>query len=350
MEPDRWREVERLYHAALERDPEVRAAFLAAASGGDDELLDEVRSLLEQHTADSRLDRAVWEPGAESTDTRFAAGTQLGQYRIEAALGAGGMGEVFRARDTRLNRTVAIKISKRRFTGRFKQEARAVAALNHPNIVQIYELGSEDGNDFIVMEFVPGRTLAELLRVARLSLDQALEYADQIASALAAAHAAGIVHRDIKPGNIIVTDAGVIKILDFGIAKVEQNVGTGDTTVATGPQTGPRTVLGTAAYMSPEQAEGKAVDARSDIFSTGALFYEMLTGRRAFDGDSTWEVLSKVLRETPGGVRKLRPEVPQPVERIVSRCLEKNPALRYASGKELAAELMLCRRPARATL
>src|SRR5713101_6256745 len=238
MRPDRWREVERLYHAALERDPEARAAFLSEASGGDEKLLAEVRSLLEQHTADSRLDRAVWEPAAESTGTRFAAGTQLGQYRIEAALGAGGMGEVFRARDTRLNRTVAIKISKRRFTGRFKSEARAVAALNHPNIVQIYELGSEDGDDFIVMEFVPGRTLAELLRAAPFSLDQALEYANQIASALAAAHAAGIVHRDIKPGNIIVSDAGVVKILDFGLAKVEQTAVASETTVTAGPHTG----------------------------------------------------------------------------------------------------------------
>src|SRR6266849_4373601 len=168
MEPDRWREVERLYHAALERDPEARGAFLAEASGGDEELVDEVQSLLEQHSGDSRLDRAVWEPKGESTDTRFVAGTQLGQYRIEAPLGAGGMGEVFRARDTRLNRTVAIKISQRRFTGRFKSEARASAALNHPNIVQIYELGSEAGDDFIVMEFVPGRTLFRSLRLWRL--------------------------------------------------------------------------------------------------------------------------------------------------------------------------------------
>src|SRR5258708_2191180 len=350
MEPNRWREVDRLYHAALERDPEARAAFLDAASGGDEELLDEVRSLLEQHTADSRLDRAVWEPGAESTGTRFAAGTQLGQYRIEAALGAGGMGEVFRARDTRLNRTVAIKISQRLFTGRFKQEARAVAALNHPNIVQIYELGSEAGDDFIVMEFVPGRTLAELLCAAPLALDQALEYANQIASALAAAHAAGIVHRDIKPGNIIVSDAGVVKILDFGLAKAEQKAVPSDTTVTAGAQTGAGTVLGTAAYMSPEQAEAKAVDARSDIFSTGALLYEMLTGRRAFDGDSTLRVLSKILHETPREIRELRPEVPQAIARIVRRCLEKDPALRYPSGKELADELMLCRRPARAAL
>jgi tRNA A-37 threonylcarbamoyl transferase component Bud32/pimeloyl-ACP methyl ester carboxylesterase len=350
VKPDRWLEVERLYHAALERDPEGRAAFLAEASGGDEELLDEVRSLLDQHSGDSRLDRAVWEPGGESTDTPFAAGTQLGQYTIEAPLGAGGMGEVFRARDTRLNRTVAIKISKRSFTGRFKREAQAVAALNHPNIVQIHELGSEDGDDFIVMEFVPGRTLAELLRVARLSLDQALEYANQIASALAAAHAAGIVHRDIKPGNIIVSDAGVVKILDFGLAKVEQVAVVRETTVTVGARTGAGTVVGTPAYMSPEQAEGKAVDARSDIFSTGALFYEMLTGRRAFDADSTLGVLSKVLRETPRGIRELRPEAPRAVARIVARCLEKDPALRYASGKELAGELMLFHRPPRAAL
>ena len=260
------------------------------------------------------------------------------------------MGEVFRARDTRLNRTVAIKISQRRFTGRFKSEARAVAALNHPNIVQVYELESANGDDFIVMEFVPGRTLAELLRATRLNLDQALEYANQIASALAAAHAAGVVHRDIKPGNIMVSDAGVVKILDFGLAKVEKSAVAGDTTVTAGAQTGSGTVLGTAAYMSPEQAEGKAVDARSDIFSTGALFYEMLTGSRAFDGDSNLEVLSKVFRETPRGIRELRPEVPESIARVISRCMEKDPALRYPSGKELAGELLLCSHPPRARL
>ena len=350
MSPDRWRKVERLYHAALERDPEVRVEFLAEASGGDQELLDEVRSLLEQHVTDSRLDRPVWELTGESAATRFAAGTQLGQYTIEAPLGAGGMGEVFRARDTRLNRTVAIKISQRRFTGRFESEARAVAALNHPNIVQVYGLETGDGDDFIVMEFVPGRTLAELLRVTRLSLDQALEYANQIASALAAAHAAGIVHRDIKPGNIIVSDSGVVKVLDFGLAKVAQHAVTGDTPATAGAHTGSGAVLGTAAYMSPEQAQGKAVDARSDIFSAGALFYETLTGSRAFDGDSDLEVLSKVFRETPRGIRDLRPEVPESIAHIIGRCLEKDPALRYPSGKELAGELMVCRRPPRARL
>jgi cephalosporin-C deacetylase-like acetyl esterase len=237
-------------------------------------------------------------------------------------------------------------VSRQPFTGRFKQEARAVAALNHPNIVQVYELGSEDGDDFIVMEFVPGRTLAEVLRSAPLGLDRALDYASQIASALAAAHAAGVIHRDIKPGNIIVTEAGVVKILDFGIAKVQPKAA-GDTLLTSGPQNGARRVLGTAAYMSPEQAEGQAVDARSDIFSAGAVFYEMLTGSRAFEGDSTLGVLSKVLRETPKRLRELRPEAPESLERIVSRCLEKNRALRYPSGRELAGDLAACRPPAR---
>jgi len=301
------------------------------------------------------LSRPVWQPDGESAvwesnAAHFVAGTPLGRYRIEAFLGAGGMGEVFRARDTSLNRTVAIKISRHRFTGRFKREARAVAALNHPNIVQVYGLESEAGDDFIVMEFVPGRSLAELLRDAPLNLDQALEYANQIASALAAAHAAGIVHRDIKPGNIMVTEAGIVKILDFGLAKVEQNALASETALPSGPPSGPGTILGTAAYMSPEQAQGKAVDARSDIFSTGALFYEMFTGSQAFDGDSTLQVLSKVFRETPTRIRELRPEVPQALERIVGRCLEKDPASRYASGRELADELLLCRRPARAVL
>jgi serine/threonine protein kinase/cephalosporin-C deacetylase-like acetyl esterase len=260
------------------------------------------------------------------------------------------MGAVFRARDTRLNRTVAIKISQRRFTGRFKSEARAVAALNHPNIVQVYGLESQDGDDFIVMEFVAGKTLADLLDSPKLSIAKALEYANQIASALAAAHAAGIVHRDIKPGNIIVNDSGTCKILDFGLAKMEAKAVAGNTTLTAGVDTASGTILGTAAYMSPEQAEGGAVDARSDIFSVGALFYEMFTGSRAFAGDSALKVLSKVLHETPKEVRELRPEVPAAIVRMIGRCLLKDPALRFPSGKELAEELLLCHLPSQARL
>jgi serine/threonine protein kinase/dienelactone hydrolase len=350
MTPDRWRQVERLFHAAMERSPEIRGEFLAEASGDDGELLDEVQSLLEQHGDDSRLERPVWEAGVERTQGRFTAGSRLGSYTIEAPLGAGGMGEVYRAHDARLNRTVAIKAAQRRFTGRFKSEAQAVAALNHPNIVQVYELHSDQGDDFIVMEFVPGPTVAELLRAGPLRIDQAVEYGMQVASALAAAHGAGMVHRDIKPANVIVNDAGVVKILDFGLAKVGPNAGPRHASATAGAQTDSGTVLGTAAYMSPEQAAGKAVDARSDIFSTGTLFYEMLTGIRAFSGDSTIEVLSKVFHEMPREIRELRPEVPRAIARIVRRCLEKDPALRYASGTEFAQALARCRRRAPAAL
>ncbi len=255
------------------------------------------------------------------------------------------MGEVYKAEDARLRRFVAIKVLREgRHAGeqerlRFLQEARAASALNHPTIVQIYGLESVAGADCIVMEFTPGRTLAQLLGANLLSIGQALDYASQIANALSTAHAAKIVHRDIKPSNIIVSDEGVVKILDFGLAKLAFAPAAGDSTITAGPVTNANTVMGTAAYMSPEQAEGKPVDARSDIFSTGATLYEMFSGRRAFDGDSTINVLSRVLRETPLPVRSLRPEIPRTVERIIDRCLAKDSRTGYASGQELAHAL-----------
>ena len=279
-------------------------------------------------------------------------GSQIGPYRILEKLGQGGMGEVFKAEDTRLKRFVAIKVLRQgRHAGekerlRFLQEARAASALNHPNIVQIYELESAAGADCIVMEFTPGRNLAQMLTAKPLTIDQALDYAGQIATALAAAHAAKIVHRDIKPANIIVTDQGVVKILDFGLAKLTAPVPVGDSTMTAAPVTMANAIMGTAAYMSPEQAEGKPVDARSDIFSTGATFYEMFTGKRAFAGDSALTVLSKVLRETPSKARSVRPEIPKAVERIIDRCLEKDAVARYASGEELAEALKSLRRTA----
>jgi eukaryotic-like serine/threonine-protein kinase len=349
MKPERWQQIERLYHEALDRKPEERAAFLDASSGEDTALVHEVHSLLHQPSDDdSRLERPAWQCKEEAPVSRYAAGAELGAYRIEAPLGAGGMGEVFRARDTRLDRTVAIKVSQRRFTGRFRHEAQTVAALNHPNIVQIFELESDGSDDFIVMEFVPGRTLTQVLRDAPLSIEQALDYSCQIASALAAAHSAGIVHRDIKTGNVMVNDAGVVKVLDFGLAKMEHTEMASGGTHET--ETAPGTVFGTAAYMSPEQAQGRSMDARSDIFSTGSVLYEMFSGSRAFEGDSTLAVLSRVLHDTPRGIREVRPEVPQALERIVARAMEKDPGKRFASGAELAAQLAHYRRPARAAL
>ena len=200
------------------------------------------------------------------------------------------MGQVYLARDTRLHRSVAIKVAKGRFTDRFKQEARSASALNHPNIVQIFALDSEGETDFIAMEFVPGRTLAEVLASGPLPVETALDYAGQIAAALAAAHAAGIVHRDIKPANIVVADSGRLKILDFGLAKQAHVAAAADSTITAASLTNTGTIVGTAAYMSPEQAEGKPVDARSDIFSAGVVFYEMLAGRRPFGGASTLAV------------------------------------------------------------
>jgi formylglycine-generating enzyme required for sulfatase activity/cephalosporin-C deacetylase-like acetyl esterase len=350
MSPERWQQVERLYHAALECDLAVRAQFLEKESGGDVELLDEVQSLLRQPDSGSRMERPVWERSAESSSTRWGPGARLGSYTLEAPLGRGGMGDVFRARDHRLNRSVAIKISKQLFTGRIKREAQAAAALTHPNIVHIYELGSAAGEDYIAMELVEGRTLAALLEERRLAIEEVLEFARQIASALAAAHTAGIVHRDIKPGNIVISGGGVVKVLDFGLAKREPGSASGDSTLSLHSETQPGTVLGTPSYMSPEQAEGRFVDARSDVFSAGAVLYEMFTGVRAFGGDSKLAILNRVVHETPPEIRALRPEVPLPVQQVIRRCLEKDPAQRYTSGVELANALTNCSRPARSTV
>ena len=345
MLPARWQQIEQLYYSALARDPCHRLQFLVEASGGDKTLFNEVQSLLEQPDSDLRLDRPVWEPSDDSIDARLTAGTSLGPYEIEAILGAGGMGQVFRARDTRLDRTVAIKLSKQRFTTGFKREAQAAAALNHPNIVQIYGLESVDGDDFIVMEFVAGRSLAELLREKRLSFEEALNFANQIAAALAAAHDANVVHGDIKPGNVIVNDAAIAKILDFGLAVREHRTTSHDKTAPLAIEAGRDMVLGTPSYMSPEQAEGKRIDVRSDVFSTGAVLYEMFTGVRAFTGRSSVEILESLVLANPRSIHELSPEVPVEIERVVYRCLEKDPQLRYSSGQELANALIECRRP-----
>src|SRR6266436_949236 len=260
-------------------------------------------------------------------------GTKIGTYVVESLIGKGGMGEVYAAEDARLQRRVAIKIVPTHLSynedlrARFEQEAKSISALQHPNICVIHDIGSQDGVEFMVMEYVKGPTLDKVLPKEGLPADVAVRYAIQVADAIACAHASAIVHRDLKPTNIIVDESGLVKVLDFGLAKVA-GLGVSATAVETVTLgTMPGVIVGTVAYMSPEQAEGKVVDARSDIFSTGAVFYEMLTGRRAFDGDSTWEVLSKVFRETPRGIRELRPEVPEAIARIISRCLEKNPAL-----------------------
>jgi eukaryotic-like serine/threonine-protein kinase len=276
------------------------------------------------------------------------AGSKLGPYEIQSLLGAGGMGEVYRARDTRLQRTVAIKIlpahlsSNPELRARFEQEAKSISGLQHPNICVVHDVGSQDGGDFMVMEYVAGKTLDKLTPAGGLATDLALKYALQIAEALSRAHAVGIVHRDLKPSNIMVDESGLVKVLDFGLAKLAEPASSMNGDAATLATT-PGMIVGTLAYMSPEQAEEKPIDARSDVFSFGSVLYEMLSGRRAFEGKSSAPVLSSVIRDDPKPLDEVKRDVPPEVRRIVARCLRKDPASRYASGTELAHELKNCR-------
>jgi len=277
-------------------------------------------------------------------------GTRIGPYEILAAIGIGGMGEVYRARDGRLNREVALKflpadlVSNAERRRRFVQEAQLASALQHPNIVTIFDIGSSDAGEYLAMELVKGRTIAALISEKGLRLSEALRYGVQITDALEAAHAAGIVHRDLKPGNIMVTDQGQIKILDFGLATLTEAglVNAADETRAVAPvvETGEGTILGTVAYMSPEQAEGRTIDARSDLFSFGAILYEMLSGRRAFKANSTPGTLAAVINLEPPALATIVPDIPQPVERLVSRCLRKDVSRRaqHASDIKIALE------------
>lgn len=283
----------------------------------------------------------------------LAAGTPIGPYEIVGLLGAGGMGEVYQARDTRLNRLVALKVlsssigtdADRR--QRFVQEAQLASSLQHPNIVTVFDIGSADGVEYLAMELVRGRPLDKVIPPGGLRLNDALRYSTQIAGALAAAHAAGIVHRDLKPGNIMVTDDGRIKILDFGLATLVERglVGGGPLDDQTRLQpnvveTGAGTILGTVAYMSPEQAEGKKVDARSDLFSFGAILYEMVSGQRAFRADTTARTLAAVITLDPPPIATLTANVPAPLEKVISRCLRKDLTKRaqHASDLKLALE------------
>jgi Tol biopolymer transport system component len=281
---------------------------------------------------------------------QLGAGERLGPYEIIGSLGKGGMGEVYQARDPRLNRMVALKVlpvgrmAQPERRQRFLQEAQLASNLQHPNIITIYEIGASDGVEYIVMELVRGRTLEAVIPRKGLRLNETLRIAGQIADALAAAHAAGIVHRDLKPGNIMVTDTGAVKVLDFGLAKLTEKAATEfDETRTQMPsvRTDDGTILGTAAYMSPEQADGKTVDARSDIFSFGAILYEMLSGQRAFPGDSKMSTLAAVINSEPKPLSGER--LPYEVERIVARCLRKNVAKRaqHMSDVRLALEELL---------
>ena len=281
----------------------------------------------------------------------LSAGTRLGPYELLSPLGAGGMGEVYRARDTRLEREVAIKVLPAELASdperlkRFEKEARSASALNHPNIVTIYDIGSEGGVSYIAMERVEGATLRELLAGGSLPVKRLLPVATQIAEGLAKAHEAGIVHRDLKPENVMVTKDGLVKILDFGLAKLTSTMsGSGEgSQLPTMTGTTPGVVVGTVGYMSPEQASGEALDFRSDQFALGSILYEMTTGKRAFQKKKAIDTLAAILNEEPEPIASINPQVPAPLRWIAERCLEKEPEGRYASTRDLARELATVR-------
>ncbi|HEU5249272.1 MAG TPA: protein kinase, partial [Thermoanaerobaculia bacterium] len=274
------------------------------------------------------------------------AGTRIGPYEVLAPLGVGGMGEVYRARDSRLGREVALKVLPEELSSdadrlaRFDREARSASALNHPHIVTVYDIGRADSHSYIAMELVEGRTLRELVASGPLPGKRAVAIAAQAADALAKAHTAGIVHRDLKPENVMVSRDGFVKILDFGLAKLTAPVSGAVSHAATAVDaTRPGSLLGTVGYMSPEQARGGEVDFRSDQFSFGSILYEIASGRRAFQGDSAPETMAAIIREEPESLARVAASAPAPYRWIVERCLQKDPDDRYASTRDLAREL-----------
>jgi serine/threonine protein kinase len=344
MTPERLRQIEELYHSAREREPNERAAFLAQACRGDEELRQELDQLLApDSSSDNILDSPAANLLANSSVAQLATGTQIGPYKVEAALGAGGMGEVYRARDNELRRDVALKLLPKIFASdaerlaRFQREAQALAALNHSNIAQIYGLEGAGTLRCIVMEFVDGDTLNERLKRGPLPVKEALAIAQQITEALEAAHEKGIIHRDLKPANVKITPEGRVKVLDFGLAKP---MGKPDHDFSDAPTgaTASGVILGTAAYMSPEQARGETVDHRSDIFSFGCVLYEMLTGREAFGGKTVSDVLAAVLTREPDA-SCLPANLPLKIRTLLLRCLTKDTKQRWQAIGDIRFEL-----------
>jgi serine/threonine protein kinase/Tfp pilus assembly protein PilF len=350
MTPERWQQIEQLYHAARERAPGARAAFLDRACAGDAALRAQVETLLaydeeaENFIATPALQVAAGLIAAEQA--RSLVGKQLSHYEILALLGAGGMGEVYRARDTKLERTVAIKIlpaavaADQERMRRFVREARAASALNHPNVATIYEIGEAEGVSFIAMEYVEGETLQAKIHGRPLETREILEIALQIADALDEAHTKGITHRDIKPANLMLTPHGWVKVLDFGLARITRaEKQTADSQVSTVSVSAPGLVLGTPAYMSPEQALGREVDHRTDLFSLGVVLYEMATGRMPFAGVNTSETLNLIVNAEPEAITRCNAQATAELERIVGKCLEKEREQRYQSARELVIDL-----------
>jgi eukaryotic-like serine/threonine-protein kinase len=373
MQAERWRRVEQLYHAAMEHEENQRADFLERSCADDQALRLEVESLISYARQTGRIiDKPVMEvvagvlaedlraEGGNEADKRIGAslaqdhrgektltpGTKLGDYEVKTLLGAGSMGEVYRAHDSRLGRDVAIKVLPSFLSAdsdrlrRFEQEARTTAALNHPNILAVHQMGTYEGAPYLVSELLEGETLRESIERGRLSVGKAIDYGVQIAHGMAAAHEKGIVHRDLKPENLFVTGDGRLKILDFGLAKLKQvqpHSEQGASVLSEGTE--PGVVMGTAGYMSPEQVRAQAVDHRTDIFSFGAILYEMLSGKRAFQKATSADTMSAILNEEPAEISRVTENIPPALQRVVHRCLEKNPEQRFHSASDLAFAL-----------
>lgn len=345
MTPERWEKVGEIFNSASELPAAEREEFLNDACGGDNSLRAEVESLLAAGTeAGNFISEPVagkFVPDLAEHIRALSPGNSVGHYRIERAIGSGGMGEVYLAADTKLNRLVALKTlppsfaSDPNFLRRFTNEAQAAANLNHPNVATVYSVEEIDGLPFITMEFVDGQTLDHLTPDEGLDIGKFLEWFDPIADALAHAHEKGVIHRDIKPGNIMISLGGTPKILDFGLAQVERSL----TSLEKTDITAPGQIIGTPSYMSPEQAEGSNVDQRSDIFSFGTVMYEALTGKRPFRGASQGLIVRSVIDSEPEPVSRLKPGVPSVLAKMVSKCLRKLPGSRFQTMREVRSIL-----------
>src|SRR5262245_26600703 len=357
MDPERWRRIERIYYEALERGADGQAAFIGEACGADEELRNEVTSLLSAH---EQAGGFIATPAIELEAHAIAAGnvpppgaTTIGHYELLSLLGQGGMGEVYLARDTRLKRNVALKLLPAAYTldadrvRRFEQEALAASALNHPNILTVYEIGRSEEAYFIATEFVDGETLRRRLERGPLGAREVVEIAIQIAGALAAAHKAGIVHRDIKPENIMTRRDEIVKVVDFGLAKLtlpDAEARGGDLSRLAGGRSAPGVIFGTLNYMSPEQARGSDVDQRSDLFCLGIVLYELIAGRSPFTGDTPADVIAAILEKQPPPLARESLGLPPELDRIVTNLLVKNRERRYQRAEVLLGDLQRLRR------